>query len=123
MTLIQEYLGLPELCSIQTVIMGSVLSAAKHGSSRADRSSDKKDTYRHDIKKQLRHDSFTLAESQKVLIKKTWKPMEKDMAYIGKLVFLKIFEGRPEIKALFPFKDCEGDELMSHQAFVNHAYR
>ena len=103
--------------------MGSLLSAAKHRSSSAHRSSDKKDNYRHDLKKQLRHDSLTLSESQKVLIKKTWKPLEKDMAKTGKLVFLRIFEARPEIKALFPFKDCEGDELMSHQAFVNHAYR
>ncbi len=103
--------------------MGSVLAAAKHRSPGSCRSSGKKDPYRHDLKKQLRMDTLILSESQKVLIKKTWKPVQKDMTNIGKLVFARIFEAKPEIKALFPFKDLEGEQLMSHQAFVNHAYR
>ncbi len=45
------------------------------------------------------------------------------MINIGTLVFLRIFNKNPELKALFPFRNSFGDELVSHPLFRSHAYR
>ncbi len=58
-----------------------------------------------------------------MLIHHTWRHLEADMTGVGMKVFLRIFEQKPEVKDLFPFRDCYGEELSEHSAFRDHAYR
>lgn len=67
--------------------------------------------------------ALVLSASQKVLIKTTWRIVEADMQNIGTLVFLRVFDQKPSVKELFPFKDCWGDELLEHPMFKDHAHR
>jgi len=38
-------------------------------------------------------------------------------------VFLRIFEYRPSVKRMFPFRDAWGDQLIRHAQFVEQAHR
>ncbi len=64
-----------------------------------------------------------LTERQKTLIKTTWKELEADMAAIGTLVFLRIFNQNPKLKVIFPFRNNWGNDLVTHPAFARHSYR
>ena len=46
-----------------------------------------------------------------------------DLTNTGTIVFLRIFEKKPEMKEYFPFKDCVGERLLKHSTFRNHTYR
>ena len=64
-----------------------------------------------------------LTEEQKELIRFTWRELESDMSNVGTMVFLGIFNRSPEVRALFPFKDVYGEDLIHHAIFRNHSYR
>ena len=38
-------------------------------------------------------------------------------------MFLRIFEYRPSVKRMFPFRDAWGDQLIRHTQFVQQAHR
>ena len=97
--------------------MGSLFSHAKERSSRT------RKEFRHDVKAQLHMNALVLSESQKVLLRKTWKYLEVDMNNIGKMVLLRIFERKPSIKDYFPFRKYKGERLLAHHTFINHSYR
>lgn len=62
-------------------------------------------------------------ESEKRLVKKTWKYLAKDMSYNGIRVFERIFELNPDLKQLFPFRNKEGESLRNDHDFTGHASR
>ena len=64
-----------------------------------------------------------LTEKQKNLIRFTWNRLEPNMAEVGSMVFGRIFNRNPDVKALFPFKGVYGEALQNHPVFTNHAYR
>ena len=57
------------------------------------------------------------------LVRDSWKTISKHMDQCGVSIFLKIFEDRPSTKQLFPFRDKNGDELLSDILFQMHAKR
>ena len=67
--------------------------------------------------------SSQVSKAGKALIRETWMLLEDDMENIGIQVFLRIFDQNPEVKLLFPFKDCWGDALITHPMFKAHAKR
>ena len=66
-----------------------------------------------------------LSSRQKTLVRSSWQYMttRASSAAIGKQIFLSIFEVRPAIKQLFPFRSAWGDELLADPAFVAHTVR
>ena len=64
-----------------------------------------------------------LTEKQKNLIRFTWNKLETNMEEVGSMVFGRIFNRNPEVKALFPFKGVYGEALRNHPVFTSHAYR
>ncbi|XP_061453475.1 cytoglobin-1-like isoform X2 [Rhineura floridana] len=51
---------------------------------------------------------FPLSESQKELIEESWKILHKDIARVGIIVFIRLFETHPECKdAFFLFRDID----------------
>ena len=64
-----------------------------------------------------------LEKSERELIRETWTMMSCDKQAIGGKVFLRIFELRPAIKQLFPFRDDWGDSLIKHELFLAHSLR
>ena len=60
------------------------------------------------------------------LVKETWSKMLKTsgLALLGKQIFLRVFELRPGVKAIFPaFSKLWGDSLIRHPQFQIHAER
>jgi hypothetical protein len=66
-----------------------------------------------------------LTPEQVLLVRLSWEELKTNTGLInlGKKVFLKIFNLKPEIKGMFPFKDAWGDELIRHPKFVLHSER
>lgn len=64
-----------------------------------------------------------MSESEKRLVKKTWKYMAKNMSANGAKVFLRIFELKPDLKQLFPFRNDDGESLINDPNFTGHASR
>ncbi len=64
-----------------------------------------------------------LDESQKGLIQNSWRDLEVEFDNVGTLVFLRIFNQNPDLKALFPFQNNWGNDLVSHPSFKSHSYR
>lgn len=64
-----------------------------------------------------------MSESEKRIVKKTWKYLARDMTFYGTRVFLRIFELKPDLKALFPFHNKEDEALVNDQNFIGHASR
>ena len=62
-------------------------------------------------------------ERQKLIVRKTWKLLATDLTGRGSKVFMKIFELNPHVKALFAFKNVDGDELLLDPGFKGHASR
>ncbi|XP_043917986.1 neuroglobin [Protopterus annectens] len=53
-------------------------------------------------------DLSTLAESQKELIQESWKILHQDIARLGVIVFIRLFETHPECKdVFFMFRDID----------------
>ena len=49
--------------------------------------------------------------------------MGTDLTARGSKVFLRIFEKNPYVKKIFPFRDCEGEDLLKNPSFKGHASR
>jgi hemoglobin-like flavoprotein len=64
-----------------------------------------------------------MSESEKRIVKKTWKYLARDMSAIGARVFLRIFEINPDLKQLFPFRNDDGESLRNDPNFTGHASR
>lgn len=66
-----------------------------------------------------------LKPEEALLVRLTWQELRTgaSLAILGKKVFLRIFNLKPEIKKLFPFGDAWGDELIKHPKFITHAER
>jgi hypothetical protein len=64
-----------------------------------------------------------LNNTQRKLIRDTWNMMSVDKQAVGTKVFLRIFELRPSVKQLFPFRDVWGDNLLNDPLFRAHALR
>ncbi|ELU03358.1 hypothetical protein CAPTEDRAFT_190593 [Capitella teleta] len=66
-----------------------------------------------------------LTPEEIVLVRVTWEQLKTNLtlANLGKKVFLRIFNLKPDIKKLFPFSDVWGDDLIRHPKFVLHSER
>ena len=64
-----------------------------------------------------------LTKEQVLLINESWIKITPYLSNIGKQIFLRIFEKKPESKLLFPFRDYWGDDLVKHPVFSAHAHR
>lgn len=64
-----------------------------------------------------------LSVTEREAIRSTWATMESNMSYVGKQIFLCIFDQNPKVKSLFPFRDAWGDDLIFHPQFVAHTLR
>lgn len=75
------------------------------------------------IKEGISFESF-LSDDAKSIVRKTWSNhFEKDMIGFGVIIFERIFESRPEVKALFPFGDQTGESLRKNHLFRAHGLR
>ena len=95
-----------------TVVNGAVSVATDAGdttSSRRRQSSHFDDKY------------FTRREKR--LIRVTWDLVKHDELSIGIRIFRRLFEVKPEAKQLFPFRQLQGDALLSDPLFRSHAMR
>ena len=62
-----------------------------------------------------------LTKKQKTLILKSWKMLSPKQVQHARTIFLRIFEQNPDLKALFPFSELEGEALTSNPLFqVRH---
>ena len=64
-----------------------------------------------------------LSSHQKKLVLQTWKRLSSDMVGRGCRVFLYIFQLKPGLKAFFPFRDLDGEDLVCDLTFRGHATR
>ena len=64
-----------------------------------------------------------LNQEQVAMINENWKLIDPHLTIVGKQIFLRIFEQKPECKSLFPFKNYWGDDLTKHPVFSAHAHR
>ena len=60
---------------------------------------------------------------QKKLVRETWSKIHEHQTDMGVEIFLKLFQLKPETKTLFPFRDLDGDTLLSDATFRSHATR
>ncbi len=66
---------------------------------------------------------LALSREERRLVTESWNILKKNSQAVGKRVFLRIFEIRPQIKNLFDFRDEWGDALLKHPQFIAHAQR
>ncbi len=64
-----------------------------------------------------------LTAEERGLIRGTWDYIARDMDAVGVQIFLRIFDRRPAVKRLFPFRDVWGDALIRDPVFQAHAHR
>ena len=67
--------------------------------------------------------SLLLSVEQKDSIRRSWEILKQDKETLGKQIFLKIFEEKPQLKDLFSFRCAWGDSLINHPDFKAHANR
>ena len=67
--------------------------------------------------------SLLLSPEQKQSIRTSWEVLQKNKEALGKQIFLKIFEEKPQLKDLFSFRYAWGDSLINHPDFKAHANR
>ena len=60
---------------------------------------------------------------QKRIVRRTWSRLTGELTQNGIRVFHKIFDIKPELKELFPFRKLEGEELINCHVFQGHASR
>ncbi|XP_062995843.1 neuroglobin-like [Elgaria multicarinata webbii] len=68
---------------------------------------------------------FPLSEAQKELIQESWKVLHKDIARVGIVVFIRLFETHPECKdAFFLFRDIDDlQQLKMNKELQAHGLR
>ena len=64
-----------------------------------------------------------ITAEEKRLILKTWNRLSRDIPRVGVKIFLRIFVLNPDLKQIFPFRDCNGAELLQDPVFKGHASR
>ena len=74
-------------------------------------------------RKSVHHDNKYFTQRQKQLIRQTWKRVSDRQVETGIEIFLKLFQLKPEAKRLFPFRDLEGEALLSNSLFRGHSIR
>ena len=67
--------------------------------------------------------SILLSPEQKESIRRSWEVLEKNKEVLGKQIFLKIFEEKPQLKDLFSFRCVWGDSLINHPDIKAHAMK
>ncbi|XP_060070622.1 uncharacterized protein LOC132550546 [Ylistrum balloti] len=67
-------------------------------------------------------DDFTL--EQKHLVSSTWQIVSDDIARVGVITFMRLFEKHPDLQDLFvPFRGLNSDELRSNVRLREHGLR
>ena len=74
-------------------------------------------------RKSYQLDDHYFTYHQKCLVRETWSKISHDQIEIGMQIFLKLFELKPEAKALFPFRDLDDAALTSNSLFRCHSMR
>ncbi|XP_050526146.1 neuroglobin-1-like [Daktulosphaira vitifoliae] len=65
-----------------------------------------------------------LTERQKELLTETWKLLEEDIAKVGVITFVSLFETHPDVQQSFmPFKGVEIEDLKHSRQLRDHALR
>ncbi|RUS80969.1 hypothetical protein EGW08_011244, partial [Elysia chlorotica] len=63
-------------------------------------------------------------DHQKELVTETWRLVQEDMAKVGVVMFIKLFETHPEVQSVFmPFKAQNCESLMDNVQLKSHALR
>ncbi|CAL1534618.1 unnamed protein product [Lymnaea stagnalis] len=66
----------------------------------------------------------TFTDRQKELVTETWKVVQDDMAKVGVVMFIKLFETHPEVQNVFmPFKGQSQENLKDSAQLKSHALR
>ncbi|XP_070577479.1 uncharacterized protein [Ptychodera flava] len=66
----------------------------------------------------------SLTEQQKKLLLNTWKILQEDIAKVGVIMFIGVFENHPECKESFlPFKELKRDDLRWSSELKAHGLR
>ena len=63
------------------------------------------------------------SHEQKQLLRETWQYLARDKQKHGIAIFQHIFAREPITKYLFPFRELEGEQLLSNSLFRSHAMR
>lgn len=72
----------------------------------------------------LDDDRPTLTEHQKKLLLNTWQVLQQDIAKVGVVMFMNVFETHPECKEAFlPFKELKGNDLRWSTELKTHGLR
>ena len=69
----------------------------------------------------LNEETFNL--HQRRLVLRTWRYLAVDIPGHGSIVFLRVFQLQPAVKALFPCRDVPDDQLTSDPNFKGHSTR
>ncbi|XP_067009497.1 neuroglobin-like [Anabrus simplex] len=65
-----------------------------------------------------------LSDRQKELLRETWKELEDNIAKVGVITFISLFETHPDVQAVFmPFSGLPLDELKQSKQLRAHALR
>ncbi|XP_057381350.1 cytoglobin-2-like [Daphnia carinata] len=65
-----------------------------------------------------------LTDLQKTLLQDSWKRLEKDIAQVGIIVFINLFESHPDMQSVFlPFTGLVLDDLKKSKLLSEHALR
>ncbi|XP_033735519.1 neuroglobin-like [Pecten maximus] len=65
-----------------------------------------------------------LTSEQKHLVSSTWQIVSDDIARVGVITFMRLFEKHPELQDLFvPFRGLSSDELRSNVRLREHGLR
>ena len=61
-----------------------------------------------------------LTKEEKQAIRSCWEVIALNKEHIGRQIYLRVFEVKPEVKDLFAFREAWGDELITHPDFRSH---
>ncbi|XP_068204243.1 globin CTT-VIII-like [Palaemon carinicauda] len=65
-----------------------------------------------------------MSEEQKVLIKDSWKALEANIAKVGIVIFIKLFETHPDVQEVFmPFRGVALEDIKQSKQLRAHALR
>lgn len=65
-----------------------------------------------------------LTDLQKTLLQQSWKRLEMDIAQVGIIVFINLFESHPDMQSVFlPFTGLVLDDLKKSKLLSEHALR
>ncbi|XP_002739222.1 uncharacterized protein LOC100375093 [Saccoglossus kowalevskii] len=66
----------------------------------------------------------SLTDQHRVILLDSWKVIQEDIAKVGVIMFMGLFETHPECKEVFmPFKELQGDDLRWSSALKAHGLR